>query len=99
VHNFLFDNTSKKSTFERISKNKKGKSQSIIDTKNMLPSKLSSIHRIIGDALDVSIVNTEEENLILKEKVKELEATFMPPPILATPVAMLQPEKNSQGAQ
>lgn len=73
VQNVLFDKSSKKLTFERASKNKKGKSRSTIDTKNMLPSKLSSIHRITRDALDVSIVNVEEENLILKERVKELE--------------------------
>ena len=65
----------------------------------MLPSKLSSIHRITRDALDVSIVNMEEENLILKERVKELEATLMPPLILATPVALLQPDITFQGAQ
>jgi hypothetical protein len=63
VHNVLFDRSSKKLTFERTSKNKKGKSRSTIDTKNMLSSKLSSIHKVTGDALDVSIINMEEENL------------------------------------
>jgi hypothetical protein len=29
----------------------------------------------------------------LKEKIKELKATLMPPPILASPVAMIWPEK------
>jgi hypothetical protein len=50
----------------------------------MFPSKLSSIHKVTGDALDFSIANMEEENVRLKERVKELEATLMPPPILAT---------------
>jgi len=63
----------------------------------MFPSKLSSIHRIIGYALDVSIIDMEEEKLILKERVKELEATLMPPPILATPISMLQPKRTFQG--
>jgi hypothetical protein len=45
VHDVLFDKSSKKLTFEITSKNKKGKSRSTIDTKNMLPSKLSSIYR------------------------------------------------------
>jgi hypothetical protein len=86
-------------TFEITSKNKKGKSWSTIDTKNMFPSKLSSIHRVTGDALDVSIINMEEENLRLNERVKELEATLMPPPvaILATLVAMIQLGINLQG--
>jgi hypothetical protein len=40
----------------------------------------------------------EEENLKLKERVKELEATLMPPPILSTPFAMLQSDITFQGA-
>jgi hypothetical protein len=70
IHNVLFDRSSKKLTFERTSKNKKGKLRSTIDTRNMFPSKLSSIHKVIGDALDVSIINMEEENIRLKERVK-----------------------------
>jgi hypothetical protein len=84
-------------TFERTSKDKKGNSWSTIATKNMFPSKLSSIHRITWYALGVSIVNMKEENLRLKERVKELEATLMPPPILATLVVMIQPRRNFQG--
>jgi hypothetical protein len=34
--------------------------------------------------LDISKVNMEEENLILKERVKELEETLILPPILST---------------
>jgi hypothetical protein len=84
-------------TFERTLKNKKGNSWSTIDTKNMLPSKLSSIHKVTRDALDVSIINMEDENIRIKERVKELEETLMPPPILATPVSMIQPDKTLQG--
>jgi hypothetical protein len=32
----------------------------------------------------------------LKEKITELEATLMPPPILASPVALIRPEKSFQ---
>jgi hypothetical protein len=32
----------------------------------------------------------------LKERIKELEATLMPPPILASPVAMIHPGKGLQ---
>jgi hypothetical protein len=38
----------------------------------------------------------EEENAQLKEKIKELEATLMPPPILASPIAMIHPRKSFQ---
>jgi len=38
----------------------------------------------------------EEESLRLKEIIKELEATLIPPPILATPIAMVQPDKILQ---
>jgi hypothetical protein len=62
----------------------------------MFPSRLSSIHKVTGDALDVSIENMEEENAQLKEKIKELEATLMPPPILATPITMLCLGKSLQ---
>jgi hypothetical protein len=58
----------------------------------MLLSKLSSIHKVKGDALDVSIINMEEENLRLKERVKELEENLIPPPLFAPPVAMIQPD-------
>jgi hypothetical protein len=70
VQNVLFDRSSKKLKFERTPNNNKGKSWSTIVTKNMFPSKLSPIHRVIGDALDVSIINMEEENIKLKERVK-----------------------------
>jgi hypothetical protein len=82
--------------FERTSKSKRGKSRSTIDTQNMLPSQLSSIHKVTGDSLDFSIANMEEENVRLKERFKELEATLMPPPILATLVAMIWPNIGLQ---
>jgi hypothetical protein len=36
----------------------------------------------------------EAENVRLKEMIQELEYTLMPPPISATPVAIVQPDKN-----
>jgi hypothetical protein len=62
----------------------------------MLPSKLSYIHKVTGDALDISIAHMEEENAQFKERIKELEATLMPPPILASPIAMIHPGKGLQ---
>jgi hypothetical protein len=94
VQNALFDKSSKKLIFERNLKNKKGKYRSAIDLRDMRPSKLSSIHQVTGDALDVSIIDMEEENSRLKEIIKELEANLMPPPILATHVSMIQPGES-----
>jgi hypothetical protein len=62
----------------------------------MLPSKLLSIHRVTRDALNVSITHMEEKNDQLKERIKELEETLMPPPILASHVAMIHLEKGIQ---
>jgi hypothetical protein len=99
VQNASFDKESKKLVFERTTKSKSGKLWSTIDTRDMFPSKLSSIHKVTGDALDVSIAHMEEENAQLKEIIKELEATLMPPPILASPVAMIRPGKSFQETQ
>jgi hypothetical protein len=96
VQNAYFDKESKKLVFERTTKSKSEKLQSTIDTRDMLPYKLSSIHKVTGDALDISIAHMEEENAQLKERIKELEATLMPPPILASLVAMIHPGKGLQ---
>jgi hypothetical protein len=96
VQNASFDKESKKLVFERTTKSKRGKLRSTIDTRDMLPSKLSSIHKVTGDALDISIAHMEEENAQLKERIKELEETLMPPPILDSPIAMIRPGKGLQ---
>jgi len=62
VQNASFDKDYKKMIFERTPKSKRGKTWSTIDTQNMLPSKLSSIHKVTGHALEFSIANTEEYN-------------------------------------
>jgi len=66
VQNASFDKESKKLVFERTRKSKSGKLRTTIDTQDMLPSKLSSIHRVTRDTLDVSITHMEEENDQLK---------------------------------
>ena len=65
----------------------------------MLPSKLSSIHKVTGAAFDVSITHTKEENAQLKERIKELEATPMPPPIMTSLVAMIRLGKGLKKTQ
>jgi hypothetical protein len=96
VQNASFDKESKKLVFERNTKSKSKKLWFTIDTQDMLPSKLSSIHRVTMDALGVSIAHMEEENAQLKEIIKYFEATLMPPPILASPVYMIRYGKGLQ---
>jgi hypothetical protein len=57
----------------------------------MWPSKISKIHRVIGDSLDDSIGGLEAENTKLKERIRELENALMPLPILASPLSMIKP--------
>jgi hypothetical protein len=72
-------------------KNKKGKYCSEVNLRNMWPSQISRIHKATGDALDDSIGGLKEENIKLKERIKELEETLMPLPLLAIPLAIVRP--------
>jgi hypothetical protein len=95
VHNSLFDKKSRKLIFEITpSKNKKDKTCSTLNFSKMLPSGIGKIHKVTTYSLDVSIEYTEAENARLKERIQELEFTLMPPPILATHVATIQPGRN-----
>ena len=51
-------------------KNKRGKSRSKVNLRNMRPSQISRIHKEIDDALDDSIGGLEEKNIKLKEMIK-----------------------------
>jgi hypothetical protein len=57
----------------------------------MQPSQISKIHRATGDALDDSIGGLEAENTKLKERIKELEDTLMPLPLLVIPLTIVSP--------
>jgi nucleoside-triphosphatase THEP1 len=84
----VFDNECKKLIVERgDQKNKKGKSRSEVDLKDMWSSQISKIHRATMDSLDDSIGGLEAENTKLKERIKELENSLMPLPILASPLS------------
>jgi hypothetical protein len=88
----VFDNESKKLIIEKSDvKNKKGKSRSEVNLRNMWPSQISRIHKATGDALDDSIGGLEEENIKLKERIKELEETLMPLPLLSIPLEIVGP--------
>jgi hypothetical protein len=56
----------------------------------MRPSQISKIHKAIRDALDESIGGLEAENTKLKERIKELEDTLMPLPLLASPLIIFR---------
>jgi hypothetical protein len=91
-HSIVFYSKSKNLIIEkRDVKNKKGKSRSEVNLRNKWPSKISQIHRETGDALDDSIGGLEAENAKLKERVKELEESLMPLPVLASPLAIIGP--------
>jgi hypothetical protein len=92
----IFYKKSKKLIIERgDQKNKKGKSHSEVDLKDMWPSQISKIHRATRDALDDSIGRLEAENTELKERIRELENALIPLLILASPLSMVKPTTPS----
>jgi hypothetical protein len=82
----FFYNESKNLIIEkRDVRNKKGKSRSEINLKNMRSSQISRLHRATRDALNYSIGGNEAENARLKDRVKELEEALIPMPLLSSP--------------
>jgi hypothetical protein len=72
-------------------KNKKGKSHLEVDLRDMRPSQISIIHRAISDALDESIFGLEVEKMKLKERIKKMEETLMPLPLISSPLKIVGP--------
>jgi hypothetical protein len=88
----VFDNESKKLIIEKSDvKNKKGKYSSEVNLRNMLTSHISRIHKATGNALDDSIGGIKEENVKLKERIKELEDALMPLQLLSIPLEIVGP--------
>jgi hypothetical protein len=89
----VFDNQSKKIIIEKKDvKNKKGKSHSEVNLANMRPSQIYQLHIVIGDSLDDSIGSIEAENAIMKDRVKELEESLIPMPLLVNPLEITMPK-------
>ena len=84
----VFDNQSKNLIIKkRDVTNKKGKSHSEINLRNMQLSQISWLHRATKDALDDSIGGIEVENSRLRNQIKELEEALIPTPLFASPLA------------
>jgi hypothetical protein len=93
-HHTAYNKNSKKLLIEKVNlKNKKvsEKWKSKIDFHGVKPSKIIQFHEATREALKESIDDIEKENLILKEKVKELEKYFLPRPLFIEPITVIQP--------
>jgi hypothetical protein len=88
----VFDSESKKLIIEKSDvKNKNGKYTSEVNLRNIQPSQISKIHKATDDALDDSIGGLEAGNIKLKERIKELEETLMPLPLLSSHLEIIRP--------
>ena len=88
----VFYKESKKLIIEkRDVKNKKGKSRSEINLRNMQPSQIYRLHQAMGYALDDSIGRIKAENARLNDRIKELDEALIPIPLLANPLEKTVP--------
>jgi hypothetical protein len=92
----IFENEFKKLIVEKSdANNKKGKSCSEVNLRNMWPSQISRIHKATSDTLDDSMDGLEEENIKLKERIKEMEDTLIPLPLLTIPLEFFRPSTSA----
>jgi hypothetical protein len=100
LHHATFNKNSRKLVIEKINaKNKKiqEKWNSEFDFHGVPPSKVIEFHEATGEALKMSIGDIENENSILKDRVRELENALMPPPLFSSPIATIQPLRSLEG--
>jgi hypothetical protein len=100
LHRATFNKNSRKLVIEKVnSKNKKiqEKWNSKFDFQGVPPSKVIEFHEATGEALKMSIGDIENENAILKDRVRELENSLMPPPLFSSPIATIQPLRTLEG--
>jgi hypothetical protein len=62
-----------------------------IDLQGVRPSKVMQFHEATGEALKSSIDEIEQENQVLKEKIKELENALLLKPLFVEPIDTIQP--------
>jgi len=94
LHHMAYNRSSKKLLIEKVNtKNKKlfEKWTSTIDFHGVTPSTIVQFHEETGEALKEFVGNIERENLELKLKIKELEATLIPKPLFVDPLNIAQP--------
>jgi hypothetical protein len=88
----VFDNQSKKLIIEKKDvKNKKGKYRSKVHLANMWSSQICQLHNASRYSLHDSIRGIEAKNARLKDRVKELEETLIPMPLLVNPLEIAMP--------
>jgi hypothetical protein len=61
----------------------------------MRSSQICQLHTATGEALHDSIGGIENENARLKDRIKELEDTFIPIPLLVYPLPIAMPNINA----
>jgi hypothetical protein len=92
LHHATFNKNSRKLVLEKVNaknKNIQEKCNSKFDFKGVLPSKVVEFHDAIGETLKISIGDIENENAILKDRVRELENALVPPPLFSSPIATI----------
>jgi len=68
-----------------------------VDVFGLGPSIILMLHFTIGDSLDHSIIEKELENIILKNRISELEDPLSPRPLFVEPLSIIVPKTIPQG--
>jgi hypothetical protein len=76
---------------KRDVRNKKGKSRSEINLRNIQSAQISRLHQATRDALDDSIRGIEAQNARLNNRINELEEALILIPLFASPLAKTVP--------
>jgi hypothetical protein len=97
LHHSTFNKNSIKLVIEKVnSKNNKiqEKWNSKFDFQGVPPYKVMEFHEATRENLKFSIGDIENENVFLKDRVRELENSLIPPPLFVSPIAAIQPLKT-----
>jgi hypothetical protein len=76
-----------------MQKNKKiqEKWSSYFEFKGVTPSRVVEFHEATRESLKISIGDIKNKNSNLKDRVRELENTLMPPPLFGSPISIYIP--------